>query len=205
MGEFGLGASIDPGRRPRGRVDAEGGPGRTCATAAAVSRRHREHWASMHPIKSPFLLLLLAMAICVPAAAAEPDPRVKRNLDRRDLAYEVEPNGDYKLTYELGDGRTQLAYVRSGELVYGAVRMREIVSISYRSPADAFPAEVANRILEENNKAKIGAWSKQGRLAVFSAQVPVDADAKTLADAIEASVRLADRLERELAPDKDEF
>lgn len=160
----------------------------------------------MRTIKSPFVLLaaLLAVAVALPAGA-EADPRVKRNLDRRNLAYEIEANGDFKLTYELGDGRTQLAYVRSRELVYGALRMREIVSISYRSPGDLIPLEVANRILEENNKAKIGAWSKQGRLAVFSAQVPVDADAKTLADAIEASVRLADRLERELTPDRDEF
>ncbi len=201
----GLGASIDPGRSARVRLDAKGGRGRTWAPTGAVSRRLCEYWASMQAIKSAVFLLSLALAIAPADTSAEPDPRVKRNLDRRNLAYEIEPNGDYKLTYEVGDGRTQLAYVRSTELVYGSLRMREIVSISYRAPSDTFPAEVANRILEENNKAKIGAWSKQGRLAVFSAQVPVDADAKTLADAIEASVRLADRLERELAPDKDEF
>lgn len=150
-------------------------------------------------------LLVLAHTAATAPAAAEPDAKVRKQLEQRKIRYEVDADGSYKVTYDLGAGRTQLAYVSSMVHEYGSIETREVRSIGYRSPADAFPAAVANRILEANNQAKLGAWVKQGRFAVFSAPVPVDASAQQLADTIELCARLADELERELAGDKDEF
>ncbi len=137
--------------------------------------------------------------------AADADRRVQKMLDSRKIHYEIDPSGDFKITYDVGGGRTQLAFVRSTILKYGALKVREILSIGYRAPNGDFPAPVANRLLDLNNQAKLGGWTKQGAMAIFSTKIAADADAKELTDAIEATVRLADQVEQEMMSGKDEF
>lgn len=153
-----------------------------------------------------FVMATLALAVvATPVQGVEPDKKLRKQLEQRKIRYETDADGSYRITYDLGGGRSQLAFVSSTINEYGSLKTREVRSIGYRSPADAFPVAVANRILEVNNQAKLGGWVKQGRFAVFTAPVPVDASAQQLADTIELSARLADELERELNGDKDEF
>lgn len=154
------------------------------------------------------LAFLLCAAFSVQALAdtpVEPDKKVKRMLDSRKVRYETDADGDFKVTYELANGRTQLAFVRSRTFEYGKLSIREILSIGYRSEGDVFPVEVANRMLEHNNNAKLGAWAKQGRLAIFTTKIAVDAGADELTDALEVTVSLADELEKEFTGEADEF
>ena len=151
------------------------------------------------------LSALLVAALAAPAQGAEPDRNLQKLLDKARLKYQVDDQGDFKVTYDLGNGRTQLAYVRSSSSEFGTLKIREILSIGYASPNEKIPPDVANRLLEHNAQTKLGAWSKQGRLAVFVSKVPADADAKKLADAIELTAVLADALEQELTPGKDEY
>ena len=58
-------------------------------------------------------LATLSLAFAASAAAAEPDKKVGKLLDKSKVRYEVDADGDYKVTYELENGRTQLAFVRS--------------------------------------------------------------------------------------------
>lgn len=150
-------------------------------------------------------LATLGAAWAPPVSAAEPDKKVKKLLDKAKVRYEVDADGDFKVTYELENGRTQLAFVRSTTFAYGKLAIREILSIGYRASGNAFPAEVANRMLEHNQGAKLGAWAKQGNVAVFTSKIPADASADELVDAIEVTVSLADELEKEFTGDKDEF
>ena len=154
------------------------------------------------------LLLLPLMAFSAQSIAAdpvEPDRKVKKMLDSRKVRYEPDADGDFKVTYELANGRTQLAFIRSKTFTYGKLGIREILSIGYRSGDDSFPVEVANRMLEHNNNAKLGAWAKQGRLAIFTSKIASDADADELIDALEVTVSLADELEKEFTGETDEF
>ena len=151
------------------------------------------------------LATLLVIALAAPAHGAEPDRNLQKLLDKARLKYQVDDQGDFKVTYDLGNGRSQLAYVRSGSSDFGALKIREILSIGYASPGEKIPPDVANRLLEHNAQTKLGAWSKQGRLAVFVSKIPADADAKKLADAIELTAVLADALEQELMPGKDDY
>jgi hypothetical protein len=139
------------------------------------------------------------------AHAAEADKQVQKLLDKSKLQYEVDENGDYKVTYDLGTGRTQLVYVRSVVLKYGQLSVREVLSLGYRSDVEAFPAAAANRLLEMSNRAKVGGFAKQGQYALFSTKIAAKADAKELAAALEATARMADEAERELMAGKDEF
>lgn len=159
----------------------------------------------MAPYALRCIATVLAAALALPAAAATPDRAIKRQLEQRKLEYGVDEAGDFKLTFDLGGGRSQLAFVRSSTVAFGELEVREILSIGYRGDPAGLPPAVANRLLEHGNGAKIGGWVKQGALAIFVARIPADADADELVAALEATVRLADEIERELTPDKDEF
>lgn len=150
-------------------------------------------------------ILAGSMTMAAQAAPEDADVGIKKQLDRSKVRYEIDEDGDFKVTYETSDGRTQLAFVRSTTFDYGTLKVREVISAGYRSDSDLFPQDVANRMLEHNNEAKLGAWTKQGRMAVFTSKIPADASDKELVDAIEITVTLADELEKEFTGDKDEF
>ena len=164
----------------------------------------------------------LAMLLCFsassvvnaagPATAAKSkpagDPAVRQLLDKLEYKYDVDEDGDFRLTFGLDEeknGRSQLVFVRSPVETYGSHKVREVWSPGYLSATDEFPAEVANRLLEATQDSKLGAWAKQGRYAVFVVKLAADADASELDDAVEAALRSADEMEAELTPGKDEF
>ena len=66
--------------------------------------------------------LSMSMSMCAPALAADTkpdatqrsaDPVIARQLDSLKYQYQVDDDGDYKLTFDLDNGRTQLAFVIS--------------------------------------------------------------------------------------------
>jgi len=97
--------------------------------------------------------LLLAVT-ATGAHAAEPDKAVGRALDTLKYTYEVDEDGDYKMVFDMDDGRSQLAFVRSTVEEFGKHKIREIWSPAYNSPGKQFPAAVANRLLEDSQDAK---------------------------------------------------
>jgi hypothetical protein len=159
------------------------------------------------------LLFLTASSIANAAETAAPakpqgDPAVRQLLEELRYEYDVDEEGDYRLTFgmdEEDDGRSQLVFVRSPVETYGSHRIREIWSPAYLSTTDEFPAKIATRLLEATQESKLGAWSKQGRYAVFVVKLAADASASELDDAVEAALRSADEMEQELSPGKDEF
>jgi hypothetical protein len=153
--------------------------------------------------------LLLAMALPVAARAAEPapapDPVVRAQLDKLEYKYDVDEDGDFKLTFSAEGDRTQLVFVRSRVESFGSHRVREIWSPAYLAEQDQFPADIANKLLDASQDSKMGAWVKQGRYAVFVVKLPADAGSEQLDDAIQAAVRSADEMEASLTPGKDAY
>lgn len=144
----------------------------------------------------------------LPAAKPEGDPGVRKLLDELGYKYDVDSEGDFRLTFgmdEDDDGRSQLVFVRSPVETYGTHKVREVWSPGYLSETDEFPATIANRLLVATQDSKLGAWAKQGRYAVFVVKLPANAAAGELDDAVEAALRSADEMEAELTPGKDEF
>ncbi|UNK49970.1 hypothetical protein MNR01_02715 [Lysobacter sp. S4-A87] len=133
------------------------------------------------------------------------DPLVARHLDSLKYRYEVDEDGDYKLTFEVDDKRSQLAYVLSSTEKFGNLEVREIWSPAYRSGDGPFPVDVANRLLEDSQTSKLGGWVKQGSMAVFVVKIPADAAAGELDDALDFVLRSADQMEAALTQGKDEF
>jgi hypothetical protein len=167
----------------------------------------------MRAFVAAMLLCLAASSVVNAAGPASPtkavgDPAVKQLLDKLKYKYEVDEEGDYRLTFSLDeteDSRSQLVFVRSPVENFGSHQIREIWSPAYVSATDEFPAKVANRLLEATQASKLGAWAKQGRYAVFVVKLRADATADQLDDAVEAALRSADEMEQQLTPGKDEF
>jgi hypothetical protein len=141
-----------------------------------------------------------------PDAAVAPDARVEANLKGAGLAYTLD-GGDFRLNYDLPDGRSQLVWVASKTSTLDKLEIRDIWSVAYRAKG-ALSYEMALRLLMENARMILGAWQvNQGQdeyLVVFSAPVSATADASTLQEVIEIVTLSADRIERELTG-KDEF
>ncbi len=138
---------------------------------------------------------LLLAAASTPGTAQEVDAKLGKLLDRQKLVYEVDAEGDYKLTFDVGGGRSQVVWVRSGAATYGELVVRQVLSIGADATGDALLPGVADRLLAFNAQSKLGGWTRNADRAVFMAQIPVDLDGKRLASAIELVARSADALE----------
>ena len=150
-------------------------------------------------------LPLLLAASLLPALATAADAHIARQLDSLGYEYEVDADGDYKMVFDLSEGRSQIVFVRSPVEEYGSLRVREIWSPGFKVEGNAFPAAVANRLLSDSNDAKIGAWVRQGSTAMYVVKIDASASAEQLSDAISAAVSTADKLEQELTLGKDEY
>jgi len=67
--------------------------------------------------------------------------------------------------------------------------------------------QLANDLLRENNRTKIGAWqlvqTGQGYIAVFAVQIGAEVDEQTLATAVRAVAVTADEKEKEVTQKDD--
>lgn len=161
-----------------------------------------------------FLLTWLALPALAqePAAAttpatttASPDAELGRQLTAAGVKFSTDEDGDYQMTFELEDGRTQLVYVLSRVESYGSNRVREIWSPGYRYSTPELDAKVANRLLQHSGEVIMGGWVRQKSTAMFVVKIAADASPAELRDAVEAAAANADTIEKELTGGKDEF
>ena len=161
------------------------------------------------------LVVLLALGASVaqaqdapaPAPAAAADVRVERLLKEVAAEYTVDEDGDFRLVYDIGGGRSQLVWIPSGTSDFGALEIRQVWSIAHRSQGP-LPVDLANRLLDRNGAVILGAWLTEpagDELGViFAVQVAAETDALSLRSAIHAVATTADAMENELTG-KDDF
>lgn len=160
--------------------------------------------------RSKIACLLSIVGFFVPLLGTEVDNKVKEQLDTWGYEYTIDSDNDFKILYKLDNGRTQLCFVNSNTETFGLFEIREVWSPVYKSEAQ-LPAWLANKLLEESYKKKLGAyevWVKSGsdtRLAIFCAKIDATCSGSDLDDAIKAVSLTADLMEKELSGDKDEF
>jgi len=129
------------------------------------------------------------------------DPRVRTALTALSEKFVVDSDGDFKLVRDTSDGRTQVAWVISKTSTYGSMEIREIISPAFKTGGTLSMA-MALRLLQENNKYKIGAWRLVGEGAnqavYYAIQISADVDAQSLNAAIKSATLIADALEKEI-------
>ncbi len=161
------------------------------------------------------VLLTVAAVLCAayPAWAqlggsggeAKADARVRKALEALEIKYEIDSDGDFRVLFEMGEGRSQLAIVRSMTTEYRNLEVREIWSVGYKSEGEKFPADVANALLEDTFPKKLGAWAKMDNLAIFVVKFAADCDNETLLSCLKLALEAADTMEEKFTGDKDEF
>jgi hypothetical protein len=140
--------------------------------------------------------------------AKQGDSRVQALLDELELQYDIDSDGDFRVGFQLEDGRTQLAFIRSETTQFGKFDIREIFSVAHISdgPLDG---ELANALLIYNARVKLGSWrvDRQGDdtcIVAFAVQIAANTDAKSLYTALRLVIETADDVERKL-DEEDKF
>jgi hypothetical protein len=156
----------------------------------------------------PTLFLGLALAATpsvLSAQQAEFDASVKKALDKADLKYEIDDDGDFKLVIGLGEGRTQLVFVYSSVLSYDDVTVRTIMSpLKVAETREELGEDLLYRVLVENGENKIGSWeiieAPDGkRMLQYVVKVPTDLSADDLRSMIGLAAVAADQVEKSIS------
>ena len=140
--------------------------------------------------------------------AKQGDSRVQALLEELELKYDIDSDGDFRVGFELDNGRTQLAFIRSETTQFGKFDIREIFSVAHISegPLDR---QLANALLIYNAHVKLGSWrvSRQQDdrcIVVFAVQIAANTDAASLYTALRLVIDTADDIERKL-DEEDKF
>ena len=140
--------------------------------------------------------------------AKQGDSRVQALLEQLELKYDVDNDGDFRVGFELENGRAQLGFIRSETTQFGKFDIREIFAVAHISEGP-LPADLANALLIYNAHVKLGSWrierQSDGKCVVaFAVQIAADTDAVSLYTALRLVIDTADNIERKLA-EEDKF
>jgi len=130
-----------------------------------------------------------------------PDQRVERALKKLGYKYEVNSNGNFKLTFSRKNGRSQVLFIVSETNQIYDLELRDIWS-PIANLGSKPSANTSRKLLEYNSKFKMGRIIYNvvagSYYAVFIATLSADASAEELDNVISAVVSTADDLEQEL-------
>jgi hypothetical protein len=159
---------------------------------------------------SPFVRIavstsVLLAAALAPVAQAE-DASVKSRLDAQGIKYEVDDDGDFKVTYNYSkEGRTQLVFVGGKTESVGGFTIREVFSPAARIEKDRINGAKALELLAESRKNKFGSWEIGGDVLYFVIKLPDTVNAKQLEAAMDIAAETADDMEIEFSGDRDDL
>jgi len=162
-------------------------------------------WMKRSEIK--FAVILALMAIYYPSAGQIGDNnydfRVKSHLDKLEINYEISGNGNFKVVFDMGEGRSQLVIINSITNQYGNMEVRDILSPIYVADAkSSFSQSMLFDILELNGTYKLGAWQIDGGespyILQFNIQISANASESVLDDSIRLAASVADEMEKKL-------
>ncbi len=130
------------------------------------------------------------------------DPRIADALDALKIKYTIDRDGDFRMVFELSDGRSQIGFIKSRTYNFAGVELREIFSAGLRSEGP-FDSRTCNLLLKENARVKIGAWQVQSNsedehMALFSVAVAAELSAEELLAVLMAVLKTADEMEQRL-------
>jgi hypothetical protein len=136
------------------------------------------------------------------------DPRVQELLEELELKYDLDNDGDFRVGFEMENGRAQLGFIRSETTQFGKFDIREIFAVAHISEGP-LPADLANALLIYNAHVKLGSWrierqSDDKCIVAFAVQIAANTDAASLYTALRLVIDTADNIESKL-DDEDKF
>ncbi len=159
--------------------------------------------SAVRRIFPPMMVSLLACALFAPDATAK-DVSVATRLDARGLKYEVDGDGDFRVTFHYGEeDRSQLVFVSGSTETVGGFEVREVFAPAGRVERDGINGTKALELLGQSRQNKLGGWELQGDILYFVIKLPDSMDAAQLESALSIAAETADNKEIELSGDKD--
>lgn len=158
-------------------------------------------------MKPALSVLLLSAVLAVAATDAHAsDASVKSRLDARGIKYQIDDDGDYKVTYNYAkEGRTQLVFVSGGTEDVGGFKVREVFSPAGRVENDDIDGAKALELLAESRKNKLGSWEIAGDVLYFVVKLPDSLNAAQLESVMDIAAETADDMELEISGERDDL
>ncbi len=151
------------------------------------------------------LAAVLAASLSASPAKAE-DASVKARLDAKGIKFQVDEDGDYRVTYNYkSENRTQLVFVAGKVEEVSGFRVRSIFSPAARVGKDGINGDKAKELMSESYLNKLGSWEIGGDVLYFVIKLPEDISAEQLQAAMDIAAETADDMEIEISGDKDEL
>ena len=165
------------------------------------------HRLYLHGFLPCLLLCSLGLVSALPAAAqGTGDASVKSRLDARGMKYDVDDDGDFKITYNYKkENRTQLVFVSGDTETVGGFKIREVFSPAARVEKDSINGKKALELLAESRANKLGGWELEGDVLYFVVKLPDSMDASQLESAMDIAAQTADDMELKISGDRDDL
>jgi len=162
----------------------------------------------MNPRRNLLLsfLAIAGLALGTPTSVAAEDESVAARLKAQGIeGYEVDADGDYRVTYYTKEGRTQLVFVAGNTETVGDPTIREVFSPAGRVAKDGINGSKALELLASSADMKIGAWEIRGDVLYFVIKVLEEVSADELEAVMDIAAETADDQELELSGDRDDL
>lgn len=173
---------------------------------ALLAAERRAQGATMQSSHRAVFVSLLACAGLHTTATEAADLALKQRLDARGLKYEVDGDGDFRVTYNYSkEKRTQLVFVSGPTQSVGRFKVREIFSPAAQIERDGINCAKAMELLAESRTNKIGSWETKGDVLYFVIKVSDTVSAEELESLMDIAAETADDMEIELSGDRDDL
>jgi hypothetical protein len=142
--------------------------------------------------------------IATPAAAHAKDVSVERRLDENRMKYEIDKDGDYKVTISFGrEKRSQMIFVTGVTEALGGMNIRKIFSPAATIATDGVDGAKALELMRDSRVKKLGSWEIEGANLYLVVKVPETLTAAQLQSVMMATASLADDMEIKLSGKRD--
>jgi len=148
------------------------------------------------------------------AAAAQADlfaqsEYIRTTLDQLGLKYEViESSGNYKLTFDMEGGRTQMVIVNTETRDFRGLRVRDVWAPAFQVQG-TLSGDMANRLLLDSEDRPLGAWEtvadNGNDLVMFTTKIDANAAPQLLHQAILTAIFAADAMDKEVNAGGDQY
>jgi hypothetical protein len=146
------------------------------------------------------LLLASTLAVTAGADTATGSVSVKNRLEARGIKYELDGDGDFKVTYSYSkENRSQLVFVSGATHQVGGFTVREIFSPAARIQKDGINGAKALELLMESRSNKFGSWEIGGDVLYFVVKLPDNLSAAELESIMDITAETADDMELEIS------
>ncbi len=156
-----------------------------------------------HLCKPASILVAVGLSAAGPVLA---DSSVSTRLQAAGIRYEVDGDGDYKVTYNYSkEGRTQLVFVSGGTQQVGGFTVREVFAPAARMEKDGITGAKALELMAESRENKLGAWEVDGDVLYFVIKFPDTLDANQLESMMDIAAETADDMEIMISGGRDDL